>query len=420
MTDKNLDVYLFENKVGVLRQRESGRLAFEYNQKWLASKNPKPLSVSLPLKKRKFEDAETRPFFAGLLPDDAVRAKLAKILGVSEKNDYALLEELGRECAGAISLYPAGQLPPRTSQSSPYYLKEEKLAELISVLPNRPLLAGLSGLKLSLAGAQNKMVVRFFDNEFSLPNETLHSTHIIKPAIHGVDQSIANEFFCMQLAQMVSGLVPVPNVSAQTAAGVPYLMIERYDRTALEGKIIRIHQEDFCQALGVSPERKYQSEGGPSLAQCFDLLKSYSIQPAKDRLRMTDIVIFNYLIGNTDAHGKNFSFLHAENGLILAPFYDLLSTHIYPALSTKVAMKIGGAYLHDRIIYRDWIKMAEETGIGMPYLRTRLIKLASSLPRLSHKLIDMLTAQKLYSSVYERIHALINQNADKILRITAK
>lgn len=418
MRSKNLDVYLFENKVGALRQLESGRLIFEYNAHWFESRNTtRPLSVSLPLKRKKFDDEEARPFFAGLLPDDTVRIKLAKILGVSEKNDYALLEELGRECAGAISLYPMGQSPKKTPRPEPHYLDNKKLSELINNLPGRPLLAGLSGLRLSLAGAQNKMAVRLVKERFALPDETQPSTHIIKPAIQGIEQSISNEFFCMRLAQKLPGLTPVPNVYWQTVETVPYLLIERYDRITQRTGIVRIHQEDFCQALGISPEKKYQREGGPSLAQCFNLLKLYSSQPAKDRLRMVDIVIFNYIIGNTDAHGKNFSFLHSDKGLVLAPFYDLLSTYIYPALAQKMAMKIGDTYEHDRVILKNWQKMAEETGVGMPYLRTRLLRLATTLPELAHELIESLVEDKLYSAIYAKIHTLITKNSEKILRI---
>ena len=198
---------------------------------------------------------------------------------------------------------------------------------------------------------------------------------------------------------------------------MPYLLIDRYDRTIHNSEIARIHQEDFCQALGIAPQKKYQNEGGPSLAQCFELLSKYSTQPAKDRLRMADAVIFNYLIGNTDAHGKNFSFLHEGDGLILAPFYDLLSTVIYPNLSQKMAMKIGGKYKYEEVHLKEWEKMATETGLGQPYIRARLIHIATQLPKQAKELIEELKVQSLYSSVNEIIYKLISKNADKILRI---
>lgn len=414
MASKILDVYLMDVKVGVLTQLSTGRLQFSYDKKWTKTPGAKPLSVSLPLKNEKFDDAATRPFFAGLLPDDAVRAKLARILGVSEKNDYALLEELGRECAGAISLYPSGESPPKANQSNPVYIADEKLVELIGVLPARPLLAGLSGLKLSLAGAQNKMAIRIIENKFALPDELNPSTHIIKPAIQGIDNSITNEFFCMQLARKILGEPFVPEVEWRIAGGVPYLLIKRYDRVIKGDSVTRIHQEDFCQALGIPPEKKYQNEQGPSFKQCFNLLNAFSAKPAIDRLRMTDIAIFNYMIGNTDAHGKNFSFLHTQEGLKLAPFYDLLSTRIYPDLAQKMAMKIGSTYECERVTMSSWDKMAKETGMNPTYVRQRLAHFSKTLPKMAAELSEHLASKKLHSNVYSKIIGNITEMSRRI------
>lgn len=414
MSSKILDVYLLDAKVGSLIQLKTGRLQFTYNDKWLKTPNARPLSVSLPLRKEEFDDAATRPFFAGLLPDDTVRTKLARILGVSEKNDYALLEELGRECAGAISLYPSGEIPPKIERTNSIAITDEKLVELISVLPARPLLAGLSGLKLSLAGAQNKMAVRVENGKFVLPDESNPSTHIIKPSIQGIDNSITNEFFCMQLAREFLGDTLVPEAEWRSAKGVPYLLIERYDRIVEEGKVLRIHQEDFCQALSIPPEKKYQNEQGPSLGQCFKLLNNFSSNPAIDRLRLTDIVIFNYMIGNTDAHGKNFSFLHTSKGLRLAPFYDLLSTRIYPDLAQKMAMKIGSTYECERVTMSNWDKMASETGMNPTYIRQRLKYFSIKLPKTAANLSEHLANKKLHSNVYAKIIGNITKMSERI------
>jgi serine/threonine-protein kinase HipA len=180
---------------------------------------------------------------------------------------------------------------------------------MLKELPKRPLLAGEKGIRLSLAGAQDKIAVRIEGDEISLPFGGAPSTHILKPNVERFAGVVFNEAFAMRLATAVN--LPAAKVETRTVEGIEYLLVERYDRTHLEsGDLDRLHQEDFCQAQNIVPETKYQKEGGPSFKRCFQLLREAASAPVIDLAHLLDAVIFNYLVGNNDAHGKNFSLLY--------------------------------------------------------------------------------------------------------------
>jgi serine/threonine-protein kinase HipA len=209
-------------------------------------------------------------------------------------------------------------------------------------------MAGDEGVRLSLAGAQEKLAIHRSPQGISIPLGGAPSTHILKPAIERFGGLIHNEAFCMNLARLI-GLSVAP-VEVGNIEGIDYLLVERYDRRweadgePIGQRLKRIHQEDFCQALGIVPERKYQNEGGPSLKESFVLLRECSSSPVLDLNALLDAVIFNALIGNHDAHGKNFSMIYSGGKTRMAPLYDLLCTTLYTELSTKMAMKVGGEY----------------------------------------------------------------------------
>ena len=250
-------------------------------------------------------------------------------------------------------------------------VSSQELAAILKELPKRPLLAGEDGIRLSLAGAQDKVAVRIEGNDISLPLGGAPSTHILKPAVERFAGVVFNEAFCMRLAA-VSGL-PAAKVEPRIVEDIEYLLVERYDRVHqknAEGAttLDRLHQEDFCQAQGIVSETKYQKEGGPSLKQCFALLRDVSSAPVIDLSRLLDAVIYNYLVGNNDAHGKNFSLLYHGAGttnqeIRLAPLYDVVSTTYYPDLSKGMAMKIGGEYSSDKVTPKDFEQLAEEAGL---------------------------------------------------------
>jgi serine/threonine-protein kinase HipA len=349
------------------RGQEVGRLllhdqetCFTYSGLWLSAAHRFPLSVSLPLGPERLCGDLVRNFFANLLPEGDVRERVARKLGISRNNLFGLLLELGGDCAGAISLFPP-DVAPGAQEIAYQPLTEDELAEVVAELPQRPLLAGERGIRLSLAGAQDKLPVRYDGTIVSLPRGGAPSTHILKPPIRGIEGSVTNEAFCMRLAA-ATGL-DVPGVTILRTGEVRSLLVERYDRALQKGDVLRIHQEDFCQALGVSPEIKYQAEGGPSLKECCALLRRYSASPAKDLLRLTEWVFFNVLIGNADAHAKNISLMYRNKAPVLAPFYDLLCTRVYVGLSNRLAMKLGGENRFEWIMERHWSRFAEEAGV---------------------------------------------------------
>jgi serine/threonine-protein kinase HipA len=379
---KTLDVYLYNFHVGELIQTDNGVMQFKYIAEWLSNPRAQPLSYSLPLREQIFNGEECKGFFAGILPEENKRRIIARNLGISAYNDFSMLERIGEECAGAVMFLPHGTLPKNHAHDY-LALSDQELAKLLRILPSRPLLAGgENDVRLSLAGAQDKMAVTLLDNQIHLPLQGAPSTHIIKPAIEPFKDIVYNEALCLQLANAVG--IPAATVEIRKAEDILFLLVKRYDREInQQGQLQRVHQEDFCQALNFPPEMKYQNEGGPSLKHCFSLLRSLSTFPLLDIKTLLDAVIFNYLIGNCDAHSKNFSLLYlpAEIGsqVRLAPLYDLICTLAYPDLSKKMAMRIGKQYAIDMIFKRDWERFAEEAGFSMPSLKERILILAGEV-----------------------------------------
>jgi serine/threonine-protein kinase HipA len=204
------------------------------------------------------------------------------------------------------------------------------------------------------------------------------------------------------------------NSSIHTVRDRQFLLVERYDRAAvIEGHRQRLHQEDFCQALGVVPELKYQNEGGPDLAQCFELVRQVTRPSAPQVLRLLDYVIFNTLIGNHDAHAKNFSLLYFNKSPgkapVLAPLYDALSTAVYPTLTTKMAMKIGSKYKFSEVQAQHWDQFATETGLAKAPAKKRILELAKLLPVAARKLQSDQSSGFSENTVVEKIIALIEQ-----------
>lgn len=371
---RTLDVYLYQSLVGQLIQDKHGQMVFNYAKSWLIHPNAKPLSHSLPLRVEQFSRNECRGFFAGILPESNKRAIIARNLGISAHNDFAMLEQIGGECAGAVTFMPEGEALPIVDY---HYrdLNESDLAVILETLPKRPLMAGDDDVRLSLAGAQDKIAVHVAEGRISIPLGGAPSTHILKPAIKQYEGVVFNEAFCMQLSAAMG--MPTAVTSIHQVKGIDYLLIERYDRIHDEqGNLQRLHQEDFCQAQGIVSEIKYQNEGGPGIKECMTLLRAVSATPVIDLQRLLDAIIFNFLIGNNDAHGKNFSLIYHDDSIRLAPLYDILSTAFYPELSNKMAMKIGGEYKADKIFPHHFEKLAEDSGLGRALVKGRAQELA--------------------------------------------
>lgn len=378
--NRRLNVFWDTTKVGTYDLLVDNSELFTYDGDYLASECAAPISHSLPLRSEPYGKRQLRPFFAGLLPEESQRQRIATYLGLSESDDFSMLEAIGGECAGALTILPQGFLP-RHTHTDISQCTEDRLSDIIKALPYRPMLAGEDGLRLSLAGAQSKLPVIFRDGNFYLPENGTPSTHILKPEISEWFKGIvANEHCCMTLASSLG--IPVAKTNMISIRGMPCLLVERYDRTVeMEtGAVRRIHQEDFCQALGKPPEQKYQSEGGPLVRDIVRLIRSgWSSRPAKDVLAFVDLVVFNVIIGNADAHGKNYSMLYDGKSRHLAPGYDLVSTVFWPTLAAAPAMKIGGSDSINSILSGHWRKFAEEINISSAALRLRIKTLCSGV-----------------------------------------
>lgn len=414
---RNLDVWFYDRKAGRLTQDNSGRLLFAYATEYLEAEQHWPLSVSLPVQDREFDDAVTRPFFSGLLPDEFVREKIARLIGVSPRNPFSLLEAVGGECAGAISFYPEGELPHRENPEDVLILDEGKLDEVFEELKRRPLFAGERDIRLSLAGTQDKLAVRMIDGQLALMRGGAPTTHILKPLIVGqerIKDSVHNELFCLQLARRCG--LAAASVEIRFTDKQPYLLVERYDRQWQGGHVVRLHQEDFCQALSVPPENKYEREGGPSIPASLDVIQKHSIQPVPDRLAFLNIVIFNYLIGNADAHGKNFSFLHEKGKPRLAPAYDLLCTAVYPDLSAKMAMRIGGKYLPDQVFLRHWHRLVADTAGAKRAMEKTLADMAKKTADQALQLRAELTESGIKSGIFDAVLGVIRTRSESLLK----
>lgn len=288
--------------------------------------------------------------------------------------------------AGALQFLPPGEAP--RSEEGPFtsrLLNDADLWRLLETLPRRPLLAGEEGLRLSLAGAQSKVPIVVAGGRIALPAPGQPTTHILKPPIPRFPATTGNEAFAKRLAA-AAGLdvapiearrVELPDGSTRT-----FLLVTRYDRRLEgEGHIRRLHQEDFCQALCIPAERKYQAEGGPGLGDCFRQLRRVSTRPAADVLKPLDAVIFNAALGNTDAHAKNFSPLIGPHGATLAPVYDLHATVRYPELSPKFAMKIGRAATLETLGAEDWTTFADQAELGHPLVQRRVRDLGTRITK---------------------------------------
>ena len=403
---RTLHVYLHADLAGHLTLQNNGRMTFQYAESWLDSDTRMPLSNSLPLQAARFPQRACAPFFSGVLPESGSRATIARVLGLSAENDFALLEAIGGECAGAVCLLPEGSHPNQlTPELRP--LPPDELAKVLAELPTRPLLAGTDGYRMSLAGAQSKVALAVVDGELFLPVGSAPSTHILKPAEPYYEGIVFNEALCLSLAAACG--LSAASCSLESAGGIDYLLVERFDRERHHrGDVQRIHQEDCCQALGVRSEAKYQSEGGPGLGRIFELARTVSSAPVIDIARLLDAVLFNAVVGNNDAHAKNFAWLrHRDGRTRLAPLYDLVCTVAYPALTARMAMRIGRAREFDQVGEADLRRCAKEAGLNAPLVVRRARELVAII-------LDRLDEVEQPHSASRRTAMIVRQRAEQL------
>lgn len=374
----------------VYRDRTPDRLQFRYEQSWQVLFESFPLSVSMPLAAQVHGDRRVRPFLAGLLPDNnRVLEQWGKRFKVSPRNAFALLQHVGEECAGAVQFVR----PDRVSvwESDPDHGEIDWLSRKELEGRIRLLIQDFSAARsdsdeghFSLAGAQSKTALYRVPKgrRWGIPSGSIPTTHILKPATGNYDGLVINEHICLQLARRCG--LPSAESTIEMIAGIPVIVVERFDRYREDDRVRRVHQEDMCQALGVPPEDKYQNQGGPPPLQIVKLIREASADALPDVNRFVDALIFNWLVAGTDAHAKNYSLLIAPGGHVrLSPLYDLSSSVPYPRQidphKAKLAMKIGGNYKLASIGRREWTKCAEELHIDSADVFERIETLANRM-----------------------------------------
>ncbi|MGH2880610.1 MAG: type II toxin-antitoxin system HipA family toxin [Solirubrobacteraceae bacterium] len=349
MRADTLAVWLGGVCVATVERERKGRLRLSYTDQARERFDPGTpvLSVNLPLTDERYPNARTRAFLDGMLPEGQPRLAIAAELGLAADDVFGLLASLGRDCAGALSIQPAEDPAPNTSSTlGAEPLSAGELGELVANLHSAPLGLGRK-VRLSLAGVQEKLLLtRMPDGRWGRPVDGTPSTHILKPEIARYRGTVENEAFCMRIAHALG--LEVANVETITVDESPVLVVERYDRlVAADGSVSRLHQEDFCQALGLPSARKYEEDGGPKLGVIARVLQDTASNDAPERFLRA--ITLNVALGNCDAHAKNFSLLHTESGALrLAPLYDLMSTRPYP-VDDSLAMYVDTVQKADRV-----------------------------------------------------------------------
>ena len=397
----------------VVVQGGSARPSFLYDEDWRAAPGAYPLSLSMPLATQEHGPASIEGFLWGLLPDnEAVLERWGKKFQISPRNVFRLISAVGEDCAGAAQFVVPEKL--RALQAGKADRTEWQTEREIA-MRLRTLREDHAAWRLprdtgqfSLAGAQPKTAMLYQKGRWGIPQGRTPTTHILKPPTGEFDGHAENEHICLQLARAM-GMSTATSRVARFEDEVA-IVVQRYDRIAQGGSILRVHQEDMCQALGLPPSRKYQNDRGPSPEALIEFIRSQSSDAEADADSFVRALGFNWLIAGTDAHARNYSVLIAEGPRIrLAPLYDIASALPYPKLDRKklkLAMKIGGEYLVEQIGIRQWLKAAKSLRLNPDALIELLLDMARRIPDemeglrkaarkegLDHKLIDRLAGE---------------------------
>ncbi len=334
---------------------EGERFALEYDEGWQRLSFAFPLSRSLPLDERRWEPERAHSYFANLLPEGSSRDAVARRLGLSVDNDVALLAALGGDTAGAFEFVAeAGRRDRARIPITADWLHDWASGEP-AVIDDEP-------VRLSLAGAQNKISVVEEAGGWAVPAAGEPSTHILKFDAERFKSLSVNEFLMLRLGHHLG--LDVVAAELHRIDDQSFLAVRRYDRVSREDGIQRLHQEDFCQATGTSHNHKYEAEGGPSMREIAAVIRSTSTQPVLDLISLVRWAVYCALSGNSDAHAKNISLLYNERSVELAPIYDLVCTRAYPRVQKRLAISIGTQTDVDRIDAGSWQVFAANCGIG--------------------------------------------------------
>ena len=386
-----LQIFLNGRLVGRLTKTPAGSIDFQYDTSWLDWQQAFPVSLSLPLREDRYVSEPVLAVLDNLLPDSTdIRRQVAERADAGGTDPFSLLAAIGRDCVGALQFLPEGMDPGVAGAA----VDDGAIAELVGGLRQAPLgIRADTDFRISIAGAQHKTALLRHDGEWLIPTGSTPTTHIFKPQIgvlnNGIDlsRSVENEYFCMKLLAALG--LGVANVEIGDFQGQRVLLVERFDRVrTTDGRLLRVPQEDCCQALSIPSTRRYQSDGGPGTGELLELLKA-SDRPAIDRTRFLEAQIVFWLLVATDGHAKNFSiFLHAHGGFSPTPLYDVIS--IQPVLDArqlrfnqaKMAMSVGNNrhYVLNTIQPRHFHQTARAAGMPGETVTELMENIAERLP----------------------------------------
>jgi serine/threonine-protein kinase HipA len=440
MSSRELIALIWGREAGRVRQDARGRLSFSYDDAWRHGRDSVPLSLSLPLAAARYEHRSIETFLWGLLPDnERVLERWGRRFQVSAGNPFSLLTHVGEDCAGALQLTTPGRLAAlqEAGPGAVDWLDEADIADRLRQLREDQTAWRLSRDtgQFSLAGSQPKTALFFDGARWGVPSGRLPTTHILKPPLAGFAGHVENEL----------GL-PTASSEVRWFGDEMVIVVARYDRAwtaeiaaaaaaeagaaarvaqletlARTQPVLRLHQEDLCQALGVRPTLKYQNEGGPSPSDIVDLLREHSMSPAEDVDGFVDALAFNWLIGGTDAHAKNYSVLHRAGGRVrLAPLYDLASALLYPELDPtriKLAMRIGSEYRVLAVRARHWRELARALRVDEGATLARISHLATRMPGAVAAVRRRLDTPGLDQGRIARLEAVIATRAGQCARL---
>lgn len=403
-----LNVYLNGRLVGRLRKETSGAIDFQYDGSWLDWEHALPVSLSLPLREDRYIGDPVIAVFDNLLPDnEGIRKSLAERVKADGYDAYSLLAAIGRDCVGALQFLPEDSEPEPSGTITGRPVDDEEIGRLVSNLASAPLGVDEDAeFRISLAGAQEKTALLYWNDQWHIPHGTSATTHILKPQIgmlgNGIDmsQSVENEHFCMRLMEELG--LPTAETDIQDFDGSRVLVVKRFDRLWTKDKrLIRLPQEDLCQALSVPPTLKYQSDGGPGMPEVLDMLKG-SDNPETDQKLFVKAQIIFWLIGATDGHAKNFSlFLTPGGRFSMTPIYDVLSAQ--PNMDAgqirrnqmKLALSVGDNrhYVIERILPRHFQQTAKRCGIAESMIDDILEEMLGAMPDAFERTIAAMPAE---------------------------
>lgn len=372
---KQLWVFFNGHRAGTLACGRDG-LSFQYEPDWLSHRSFVPLSVILPPRRKMFPHRLAYPYFENLLPEEKLRAALARARGIAEPDIFELLEKTGGDCTGAVSLTVPGSVPADSFRYAPTSARE--LKALIARSGRIPIFAADPGRRVAIAGSAQKTTVWFRRGSVLCGCEDAPTTHVLKPDSLTLPQSASNEAFCLELARRAGLNVAKPTLLRH---GTRVLLIERSDRFEARGAVRRLHEIDFCQAANFPSHRKYEKDGGPGVARLFELASRHVSGWPRAQPQLLRWVLFNYLIGNRDTHAKNLSLTMGRARTRLAPFYDLICTAIYPEGEKELALAIGGQRRAHAVTRSHWRRFARDIEIEPAAVERAGRELAASLPK---------------------------------------